>query len=76
MKTVALIQQLMPNITSLCINLYNEDHVDFILKTMLQLETLNNLDVDREDLDSEEQVLETNENAVEEEEEQNNNYQY
>jgi hypothetical protein len=39
----------MPNVKDLKLNLYEEDHVDFIMKVMLQLQFLNGLPVERED---------------------------
>ena len=49
------IQRLMPNIKDLKLNLYDEDHVDFIMKQMPQLQFLNGLPVERDDDDNEDQ---------------------
>jgi hypothetical protein len=43
--------QVFPNLKDLKLNLYDEDHVDFIIKNMPQLEFLNGLPVEREDDD-------------------------
>jgi hypothetical protein len=40
---------IFPNLRDLKLNLYDEDHVDFIIKNMPQLEFLNGLPVERED---------------------------
>lgn len=52
MHTISEVQQTMSNVTDLKINLYEEVHVDFILKCMPQLNYLNTLLVDREELKS------------------------
>ena len=39
----------MPNVKDLRLNLYDEEHVDFIMKTMPQLLFLNSLPVEREE---------------------------
>ena len=39
----------MPSIKDLKINLYKEEHVDFIMKVMPQLQFLNGLPVEREE---------------------------
>jgi hypothetical protein len=43
----------MPNLTDLKMNLYDEDHVDFIMKAMPQLQFLNGLPVERGESDEE-----------------------
>jgi len=43
------IQRYMPSIKDLKINLYKEEHVDFIMKVMPQLQFLNGLPVEREE---------------------------
>lgn len=44
---------IFPNLRDLKLNLYDEDHVDFIIKNMPQLEFLNGLPVEREDEEDE-----------------------
>lgn len=44
----------MPNVKDLKLNLYDEDHVDFIMKYMPQLQFLNGLPVDRDEDEEEE----------------------
>ena len=39
----------MPNVKDLKLNLYDEEHVDFIMKSMPQLQFLNGLEVEREE---------------------------
>jgi hypothetical protein len=46
--TVQEIQTAFPNLKDLKLNLYDEDHVDFIMRVMPQLQYLNGLAVDRE----------------------------
>jgi hypothetical protein len=43
------LQSTMPNLKDLKINLYEEDHVDFIMRIMPQLQFLNGLPVERDD---------------------------
>lgn len=47
--TVREVQKTMPNILDLKLNLYEEDHVDLIMKIMPQLQFLNGLPVEREE---------------------------
>ena len=47
--TVTEIQRFMPNVKDLKLNLYDEEHVDFIMKNMPQLQFLNGLEVEREE---------------------------
>ncbi len=56
--------QVFPNLKDLKLNLYDEDHVDFIIKNMPQLEFLNGLPVEREDYDENSQHTDNKEDAV------------
>jgi hypothetical protein len=49
---ISEVQMMMPNLTSLRINLYDEDHVDFIIRSMVKLEYLNGLPVERDSMSS------------------------
>jgi hypothetical protein len=44
----------MPNVKDLKMNLYDEEHVDFIMRVMPQLQYLNGLPVEREEEEEEE----------------------
>ncbi len=46
------ITRFLPNVKDLKINLYDEEHVDFIMKAMPQLQFLNGLPVERDDEDN------------------------
>ena len=43
------VQRYMPNVKDLKMNLYDEDHVDYIMRVMPQLQYLNGLPVEREE---------------------------
>lgn len=45
----------IPNLTSLYINLHEEDQVDMVMRTMDRLEFLNGLPVERDILDDDEE---------------------
>ena len=50
--TVDEIQRTMPNCKELKMNLYDEDHVDYIMRVMPQLQFLNGIPVEREEQSS------------------------
>jgi len=47
-SAVEQLQVIMPNVTDLQISLFKEQDVDFIMKSMPQLEYLNNLPIERD----------------------------
>ena len=46
----------MPNVKDIKMNLYNEEHVDYIMRVMPQLQFLNGLPVERDEEESPEKV--------------------
>ena len=59
--TAQEIQTVFPNVIDLKLNLYEEDHVDYIMKVMPQLQYLNGLPVEREDEEGSQAEEEMNE---------------
>jgi len=58
LKEVIMSLTSMPNLRSLHINLHEEEQVDFIFRNMPNLEMLNDTEVEREELEGEEQQYE------------------
>ena len=50
------VQRYMPNVKDLKMNLYDEDHVDYIMRVMPQLQYLNGLPVERDEESPEKDV--------------------
>lgn len=53
-ETVSILKEAMPKLNDLQLNLYEEEHVDYIMKTLPELQFLNGLPVEREEESDEE----------------------